>query len=59
MNGKGRGGRQEKRWEDNIKKWTGIDFASSARAVEDRSRWKGVVVVICVAPTTRQGYGID
>ena len=26
--------RQKKRWDDNIKEWTGMDFASSARAAE-------------------------
>ena len=31
------------RWEDNIKEWTGMDFTSSTRAAEDRTRWKGVV----------------
>ena len=35
-------GRQKKRWGDNIKEWTGIDFASSTRAAENRSRWKGI-----------------
>ena len=35
-------GRQKKRWEDNIKKWTGMDFASSAWAAENRTRWKGI-----------------
>ena len=30
-------GRQEKRWEDNIKVWTGMDFARSTRAAEDRT----------------------
>ena len=29
--------RQKKKWEDNIKEWTGIDFATSARAAEDRT----------------------
>ena len=29
-------GRQEKRWEDNIKEWTGMDFASSTRPAENR-----------------------
>ena len=43
MNGKRRGGRQKKRWEDNIKEWTLMDFASSTRAVKDGKRWKGVV----------------
>ena len=35
--------RQKKSWEDNIKEWTGIDFASSIRAAENRRRWKGIV----------------
>ena len=43
MQGK-RKGRQQKRWEDNIKEWTGMDFARSTRAAEDRTRWKGIVV---------------
>ena len=28
-----------KRWEDNIGEWTGLSFAESQRAVEDRDRW--------------------
>ena len=44
VQGKRRKGRQKKRWEDNIKEWTGMDFASSTRAAEDRTRWKGIVV---------------
>ena len=31
-------GRHTKRWEDNIKGWTGMDFASSTR--EEKIRWK-------------------
>ena len=38
MQGKGRKGRQKKRWEDNVKEWTGMGFASSARAAEDMTR---------------------
>ena len=34
-------GRQTKRSED--KEWTGMDLASSARAAENRTRWKGIV----------------
>ena len=30
-------------WADNIKKWTGMDFASSTRAAENRTIWKGIV----------------
>ena len=35
---KGKRGRQKKRWEDNIKEWTGMDLASSTRAAENRTR---------------------
>ena len=43
MQGQKKRGRQKKRWEDNIKEWTGIDFVSSTRAPENRTRWKGFV----------------
>ena len=43
-------GRQKKRWEDNIKDSTGIDFASSTRAVKNRTRWKGIVANSSVVP---------
>ena len=43
-----------------MKDWTGMDIASSARAAEDKTRWKGgCCKVICGAPTTIQGYGAD
>ena len=48
--GKRRKYRQKKRWEVNIKKWIGMDFASSTRAAEDRTRWKGTVVKSAVVP---------
>ena len=38
VKGKRKRGRQKKRWEDNIKEWRGIDFVSSTRAAENRSR---------------------
>ena len=50
VKGKRKRGRQKKRWEDNIKEWTGMDFASSTRAAENRSRWKGVVANSSVVP---------
>ena len=31
-----RQGRQRKRWEDNIREWTGLEFAKSQSAVENR-----------------------
>ena len=50
VKGKRKGGRQNKRWEDNIKEWTGTDFASSTKAAENRSRWKGIVANLSVVP---------
>ena len=52
MKGARRRGRQKKRWEDNIKVWTGTEFGDSLRAAEDRKMWKSSVYVICGAPTT-------
>ena len=34
--GGGRQGRQGKKWEDNSREWTGLEFAKSQRAVENR-----------------------
>ena len=50
VKGKRKIGRQKKRWEDNIKEWTGMDFASSTRAAENRSRWKGIVANSSLVP---------
>ena len=33
-----RQGRQGKRWEDNIRKWTGLEFGKSQRAVKNRGK---------------------
>ena len=42
--GERRQGRQRKRWEDNIREWTGLEFAKSQRAVENREKWRKLVV---------------
>ena len=39
-----RQGRQRKRWEDNVRDWTGLEFAKSQRAVENREEWWKLVV---------------
>ena len=53
-------GRQKKRWKDNIKEWTEMDFASSTRAAENGTRWKGIVANSSVVPdATFQGNGIE
>ena len=55
--GKRRRGRQKKRSEDNIKKRTGMDFASSTRAAENRTGRQGIVVNSSMVP--RLWYRIE
>ena len=45
-----RPGRQRKRWEDNIREWTGLEFAKSQRAVENREKWRKLVAKSFVLP---------
>ena len=43
VKGERRQGRQRKRWEGNIKEWTGLEFGKSQRAVENREKWRKLV----------------
>ena len=45
-----RQGRHRKRWEDNIRKWKGLEFAKSQRAVENRKKWRKLVAKSSVVP---------
>ena len=46
-------GRQRKRWEDNIRELTGLEFAKSQRAAENREKMEATgCEIICGAPTT-------
>ena len=45
-----RQGRQRKRWEDNIREWTGLEFANSQIAVESREKWRKQVAKSSVVP---------
>ena len=47
-----RQGRQKKRWEENFREWTGLEFAKSHRAVENREMKEIGCEIICGAPTT-------
>ena len=38
VKGTRRQGRHRKRWEDNIREWTGLEFGKSQRAVENREK---------------------
>ena len=45
-----RQGRQRKRWEDNIREWTGLEFAKSQTAMDNRERWRKLVAKSSVVP---------
>ena len=45
-----RQGRQRKRWKDNIRELTGLEFAKSQRAVENRGKWRKLVAKSTVVP---------
>ena len=47
---RGKKTRQRKRWEDNIREWTGLEFAKFQRAVENREKWRKLVVKSSVVP---------
>ena len=50
VKGARRRGRHKKRWEDNIKEWTRMEFGDSLRAAEDREEWKGIVATSPMVP---------
>ena len=52
LKGGRRKGRQQKRWEDNIREWTVLVFAKSQRAVENRGKWRKPVVKSSLVPPT-------
>ena len=41
---------EKKRLEDNIREWTGLEFAKSQRAVENREDWRKLVVKSSLVP---------
>ena len=45
-----RQGRQRKGWEDNIREWTGLEFAKSQGAVGNREKWRKLVVKSSMVP---------
>ena len=50
-----RQGRLKTRWEDNIREWTGLEFAKSQRVVENRENWRILVVKSSVVPNDPRG----
>ena len=58
VKGERRQGRQRKRWEDSIREWTGLEFAKSQGAVENREKMEETdCKVIWGAPTTLEVKG--
>ena len=45
-----RQGRQRKRWEDNIREWTDLEFDKSQKAVENREELRKLVAKSSVVP---------
>ena len=50
VKGRRRQGGQRKRWEDNIREWTGLVFGKSQRAVENNVKWTKLVAKSSVVP---------
>ena len=48
-------GRQRKSCGDNIREWTGLEFAKSKRAVENREKWMTLVAKSFVVPNDLRG----
>ena len=40
--------RQNKKWEDNIREWTGLELAKSQKPVENGEKYRKLVVKSCV-----------
>ena len=43
-------------WEDNIREWTGLEFAKVQREVENREKWRKLIVKSSVV--TQQCWGL-
>ena len=50
VEGRRRRGRQRKRWEDNIKEWTGLEWNIQLRKAENHEEWRKLVVKSTVVP---------
>ena len=50
VRGRRRQGRQRKRWEGNIREWTGLEFFKSQRVVENRGKWRKLVAKSSLVP---------
>ena len=51
--------RQRKRWEDNIREWTGLEFGRSQRAMDNRGKWRNLVAKSSAVPQRSKWLRID
>ena len=51
--------RKRKRWEDNIKEWTGHEWNIILRKAENREGWRKLVVKSTMVTNSQLDYGID
>ena len=59
VKGKRKRGRQKKRWEDNIKEWTGMDLPAQLGQLKTGQDGKGLLQIHLWCPDAFQGYGIE
>ena len=50
VEGERRQGKQRNRWEDDIGEWTGLGFTKCQREVENREKWRKLVMKSSVVP---------
>ena len=50
---------KRKRWEDNIKEWTGLEWNTILRKAENREEWRELVVKSTVVPQRSARQRID
>ena len=50
LKGRRRQGTKRKRWEDNIREWTCLEFGKSQRAAENSEKWRKLVAKSSVVP---------
>ena len=50
-----RPGRQRKRWEDNVREWTGLEFGKPLGAVENREKRRKLFAESSVVPNDSRG----
>ena len=55
--GEGEGEADRKRWEDNIRDWTGLELSDTVRRAEEQEEWQMLVARSCGAPTVPKTMG--